>query len=56
MEMIQLYLFHKPDRIIDTQYGSIPYLDWLRKEKERIEKGVGNHKGGEVALFANEVK
>ena len=55
----QLYLFNEPDVMIDTQYGNIPYLHWLEKEKKRIEKDptriaeIVTAKNGEVALFAN---
>jgi hypothetical protein len=60
MGSLQLYRYNDPTAIIDTQYGTITYLRWLEKEKERIEKDstrtaeiVTATKGGEVALFAN---
>lgn len=34
-EIIELLVFDKPDKMIDTQYGRISYLDWLEKEKNR---------------------
>lgn len=61
MSSMELYRYNDPTAIIDTQYGTIPYLKWLEKEKERIEKDptrtaeIVTAKGGEVALFANVV-
>ena len=39
--MIQLYRPSPPGEIIDSQYGMIPVLEWLHREKERIEKADG---------------
>ena len=39
--MIQLYRPSPPGEIIDSQYGMIPVLEWLHREKERIEKAAG---------------
>ena len=36
--MVTLYVQRNPDERIDTQYGNLTYLDWLKNEKERIEK------------------
>jgi len=34
---MKLYEYQDPNTLIDSQYGSITYLNWLRKEKTRIE-------------------
>lgn len=36
--MVVLYDYVMNGHVINTQYGVITYLDWLMKEKERIEK------------------
>lgn len=38
MEMMELYEWRPKAHIMDTQYGTINYLDWVNKEKQRIEK------------------
>ena len=58
MKTIQLTAFNDPKTAIDSQYGQIPYLSWLEKEKERIERDptrmaeIKTNKG-RVALFVN---
>ena len=39
--MIQLYEYSKRNERFKTQYGNITYLDWLHREKERIERSPG---------------
>ena len=41
MEMMELYEWRPKTHIMDTQYGMINYLDWVNKEKQRIEKDPG---------------
>jgi len=60
MKMTQLTIFDDPNKMIKTQYGSIPFAEWLGKEKTRIEGGLErkaqikiSRKG--IALFANQV-
>lgn len=59
--LVQLYNYERKDMLIDTQYGTITYLQWLRKEKERIELGIAREvkihslRNGKVALYANDV-
>ena len=36
--MIELYGYQFNDQMIRTQYGEISHLEWLQKEKVRIEK------------------
>ena len=58
MKLIQLTVFNDPKKAIESQYGEIPYLSWLEKEKERVERDptrkaeIKTNKG-RVALFAN---
>lgn len=60
MKLIQITVFNDPKKAIDSQYGQIPYLSWLGKEKERIERDptriteIKTNKG-RVALFGNPV-
>jgi len=35
-EMVELYRSTNPVEFIKTQYGEISYLEWLKKEKDRI--------------------
>lgn len=55
----QLYSYRKPNSMIDSQYGKIPYYEWLAREKERIEKDptriveLRTIVSGRVALFVN---
>jgi len=42
---IQLYDGVRPQEEISSQYGTISCLEWVRKEKERIE-----HKGGDCEI------
>jgi len=60
MKMIQLTIIDDPNKIIDTQYGSIHFSEWLGQEKTRIEVDPErraqiriSRKG--IALFANQV-
>ena len=39
--MIQLYEYSRGNERFRTQYGNIAYLDWLHREKERIELASG---------------
>ena len=59
--MIELYKPNLDDKIINAQYGDIPYLEWLMKEKERIEKDPKRKaeiffKKNKSSLFVNEVE
>lgn len=37
--MMELYEWDRCDKIIESQYGVMPRLQWLKLEKERIERG-----------------
>jgi hypothetical protein len=60
MKMIQLTIFDDPNKIIKTQYGSIPFCEWLGKEKTRIERDpkrkakIIQRRMG-LALFVNKI-
>ena len=59
--MIKLYDFNISEDLIETQYGEITYLQWLNKEKERIERGSGRMAevvihGVSSSLFVNPPK
>ena len=59
--MIKLYGNAPNSNIINTQYGDISYLDWLSKEKNRIEKDPKREAqirniGNSCSLYVNEVK
>jgi len=62
MVLTELLMYNDPDILIETQYGNLPYIRWLEKEKERIDADPTRvteiifAKDGEVALFANEIK
>lgn len=62
--MIQLYppddAWMKCDRKIKTQYGEISYLEWLQREKLRIEANDGRIANirvshGKCALYVNQI-
>jgi hypothetical protein len=58
--MMELYVFSKPDEEIDTQYGRIPYREFLEKERDRIGGAPGREaeihwKHGKCALIVNRV-
>jgi len=60
MKMTQLTIFDDPNKMIKTQYGSIPFAEWLGKEKTRIE--VDPERKAQIiisrigiALFANSI-
>ncbi|MDP3979948.1 MAG: hypothetical protein Q8Q33_00890 [Chlamydiota bacterium] len=44
--------------LLDTQYGSISFLEWLNKEKDRIQLGtkremeIRQDKDGKIALYS----
>ena len=46
------------EELIDTQYGSITFLEWLSNERSRIQSGTGREleirkdPDGKVALFS----
>lgn len=42
IEFIQLYISGLPSLMIDTHYGNISYIEYLGKEKERLES-QGRH-------------
>ena len=58
--LIQLYNWSPGHEVIQSQYGTMPYLEWLRREKARIERAPGRvakiiTSGGRCALFVNDV-
>ncbi len=62
---ILLYGYQGNETMIDTQYGKILHINWLGKEKERIEKNPIriaeivtkiNRKNPYSALFVNETE
>ncbi len=60
MEKILLYDFNYSINPIDTQYGNITHLEWLQKEKERIERDKSRraeiiHRGATCCLKVNAV-
>lgn len=60
IKMTQLTIFDDRTKIIDTQYGSIRFAEWLGKEKIRIEKDPGRHarlvvRSKRIALFVNPI-
>jgi len=58
---ILLYDYAPNNKWIETRNGLIHYLEWLTKEKKRIEKGPErkaeiDNRGSASALHVNEVK
>jgi len=61
VDMMQLYKWDLCEKMIESGYGVIPYLEFLKKEKERFEMGDGRvatikvvHKT-RCALFVNRI-
>jgi hypothetical protein len=57
----QLYGWSSPTETIESQYGALPAIDWLARERDRIvadpkRKAVIAYDGrGHFALFVNQV-
>lgn len=50
--VIQITEFSNKNRKIITEYGTLKYIEWLEKEKNRIGKClIQERDGNEVALF-----
>jgi len=60
MEMMQLYEWMKPGKIMDTQYGEIRADEWMTLEADRITQNGDRiaeikEEGGKIALFVDRV-
>jgi len=60
MKMVKMTNFENPNRIIDTQYGCVPFAEWVAKEMVRIQGGPDRKaeirtsiKG--IALYVNKI-
>lgn len=60
MKLTQYTLFRDEESFIDSQWGTLTYIQWLEKEKERIERNRDRtaeirREGINVALFVDDV-
>ena len=58
--MTMLFTWDKPSMRIDSVYGDIPYIDFLEKEENRINKVKGRcaeirQKRGFCSLWVNRI-
>ena len=58
--LIQLYNWSPKHEMLTSQYGTIHCLEWMRREKARIERTPGRvaeimESGSRCALFVNDV-
>ena len=59
--IIQHTVYRTKKELIDTQYGIIPYLEWLEKEADRINASgdriteIRENSAESVALFVDDV-
>lgn len=58
--LVEFYKFSSPSEKIQTQYGVLSIIEWLREEQKRISLKKGRtakivKDNGKVALFVNDV-